>query len=204
MPILDNTHSDSDSYIFPIIAVVGLCGTGKSEVCNYLVEKNYTVIYFGGTVIHEVKKRGLAVNPDNERFVREDLRKQYGMAAMAHINLPIIYQLLAEGKSVAIDGLYSTAELEILRANLGNQLQLLAIHSPKQLRYERLGKRLIRPMTVQQINDRDQLELLHLDKAIPIVLADAHIVNDRDKAYLYAQLNQTFQYVCNWHIPYTV
>ncbi len=38
----------------------------------------------------EVKRRGLELNEQNERSVREDLRKQYGMAAYAILNLPRI------------------------------------------------------------------------------------------------------------------
>ncbi len=184
------------AHTLPIIALVGLCGTGKSEACVYLAAQGYTLIYFGGTVVEEVQRRSLSVNPENERLVREELRKTYGMAAIAHINLPKIKQLLSEGKAVAIDGLYSMGELDILRGELNKRLQLLAIHAPKNLRYQRLQNRAIRPMTAQQVNDRDILEVLHLDKAGPIALADAHIVNDGSKSYLYAQLSKNFEQLC--------
>ncbi|MEY3996801.1 MAG: hypothetical protein RL344_1144 [Pseudomonadota bacterium] len=183
-------------YSLPIIALVGLCGTGKSEACAYLAAQGYTLIYFGGTVVEEVQRRGLSVNPENERLVREELRKTYGMAAMAHINLPKINTLLSEGKAIAIDGLYSMCELDMLRSELNERLQLLAIHAPKNLRYQRLKNRSIRPMTAQQVNERDTLEVLHLDKAGPIALADAHIVNDGDKNDLYVQLSKRFEELC--------
>jgi dephospho-CoA kinase len=186
-------NNDMSVNSLPIIALVGLCGTGKSEACTYLASNGYTLIYFGGTVIEEVKRRGLVVNPENERLVREELRNTYGMAAMAHINLPKINQLLSEGKAVAIDGLYSMGELDVLQAKFGKRLQLLAIHAPKYLRYQRLSTRPIRSMTYQQVDERDKLEVLHLDKAGPIALADAHIINDSDKDNLSIQLDRNLK-----------
>jgi dephospho-CoA kinase len=176
----------------PIIALVGLCGTGKSEACAFLESQGYTVIYFGGTVVGEVQRRGMDVNPANEKLVREELRATHGMAAMAHINLPKIQTLLAEGKDVAIDGLYSMGELEVLRSELGARLKLLAIHAPKALRYERLGKRAVRAMTPQQVDERDLFEVKNLDKAAPIALADAHVVNDGDRADLLVKLARAY------------
>jgi dephospho-CoA kinase len=176
----------------PIIALVGLCGTGKSEACAYLELHGYTLIYFGGTVVSEVQRRGLVVNPDNEKQVREELRATYGMAAMAHINLPTIEGLLAQGDAVAIDGLYSMGELNVLRSKFGDTLKLLAIHAPKALRYQRLSSRPVRPMTALQVDERDLFEVRNLDKAAPIALADAHIVNDGDKAQLQAALTKNF------------
>lgn len=180
----------------PIIALVGLCGTGKSEACAFLESQGYTVIYFGGTVVNEVVRRGLPVNPSNEKFVREALRASHGMAAMAHINLPKIQALLQEGHMVAIDGLYSMGELEVLRAKWGTALRLLAIHAPKHLRYQRLGQRTVRPMTAQQVDERDLFEVQNLDKAAPIALADVHVVNDEDKAVLLSRLEAAHRELC--------
>ena len=179
-------------YQSPIIALVGLCGTGKSEACAYLEGLGFEVVYFGGTVVNEVKRRGMVVNPANEKAVREELRATHGMAAMAHINLPHIQSLLAAGKQVAIDGLYSLGELEVLRGAWGSRLKLLAIHAPKSLRYERLANRPVRPMTAQQVDERDTFEVKNLDKAGPIALADAHIINDTDRQTLLANLARVF------------
>ena len=55
-----------------VLAVVGLAGTGKSEVVRLITEKQaFTVVYFGGVVLEEVERRGLEVNQTNERTVRE-------------------------------------------------------------------------------------------------------------------------------------
>ena len=66
-----------------IIAVIGMCGSGKSEAVKYFEQNGYIKVYFGEVVIEELKRRGLEINEKNERLVREDLRKEYGMGVMA-------------------------------------------------------------------------------------------------------------------------
>ena len=161
----------------PVIALVGLAGSGKSEAGKVLQALGYTVVYFGGAVLEEVRRRGLEVNADNERLVREDLRRQHGMAAMAILKLPDVERLLGQGAKVAVDGLYSFAEYEMLREHLGARLKLIAVHTPKALRYERLAARPVRPLTPEQVDQRDFFEIKNLDKGGPIAIADVHLIN---------------------------
>ena len=99
-----------------ILAIVGMPGAGKSTLTAYVAEKyGYEVIYFGGLVVGEVKNRGLDVTQDNENTVRQDLRAEHGMAAMAVLSIPKIKHALETGKTVLIDGLYSMEELELLQ-----------------------------------------------------------------------------------------
>ena len=51
-----------------LIAIVGMSGSGKSVASDYLEEKGFEKIYFGGVVLEEIKKRGLEVNPENEKL----------------------------------------------------------------------------------------------------------------------------------------
>ena len=76
-----------------IIAIVGMCGSGKSVASDILVDMGYEKIYFGGVTMDKLKEEGLEVTPDNERTMRERLRKQYGMGAYATILLPKIKEL---------------------------------------------------------------------------------------------------------------
>jgi dephospho-CoA kinase len=176
-----------------VIALVGLAGSGKSEAGKVLESLGYTLVYFGGAVMEELARRGLDVTPENERFVREDLRRLHGMAAMAILKLPQIQALRAAGKKVAIDGLYSFAEYEMLKSKLGNALVLLAIHTPRELRYDRLGNRPVRPLTREQVDQRDFFEIKNLDKGGPIAIADAHVINDSDPVRLQEQVRVALQ-----------
>jgi dephospho-CoA kinase len=173
-----------------IIALVGLAGSGKSEAGKVLSDMGYTIVYFGGAVLEELARRGLALTPENERFVREDLRRLHGMAAMAILKLPQIQALRDAGKRVAIDGLYSFAEYELLKTRLGDALQVLAIHAPKALRVARLAGRPVRPLTVEEVDQRDFFEIKNLDKGGPIAIADAHVLNDSDEPTLQKRVAQ--------------
>jgi len=161
-----------------IISLVGMCGTGKSEVANLVIRKTqYELIYFGGVVLEEVRARGLDITPANERFVRESLRTEHGMAAMAKLSVPHIDAALKLG-GVVVDGLYSYPEYEMLKSRYGSQFYLVAVHSNKEIRYKRLCARPIRPLTPKQVDERDISELLHLDKGGPIAIADYHVLNN--------------------------
>lgn len=167
-----------------ILAIVGLAGTGKSTAIDAVTDR-YRVpsVYFGGEVLAEVTRRGLPSGPEGEREVRESLRSDHGMAAIAHLALPAIRSALAEPiPFLLVDGIYSWAEVELLRAELPNRLVLLAVHAPRALREQRLVNRPVRPITAEQLQTRDEAEIRALDKATPIVLADFHVVNDGDRA----------------------
>ena len=91
-----------------------------------------------------------------------------------------------------IDGLYSFAEYEHLTEERGLDVFAVAVHSARRVRYERLGRREVRPLTPAEVDERDDKEVRHLDKAPPIVLADAHVVNDGSEAELYAAVDALF------------
>ncbi len=174
-----------------VIATVGMCGTGKSVVTNYLAAKHgYHIVYFGGIVLEEIKVRGLEINADNERAIREELRRDGGMAVMATRSLPRIHAHLDRGENVVIDGLYSYSEYVVLRHDLGGLLTVIAVHASKPLRYERMGKRPVRPLSPDQVDRRDLQEIRHLEKSDPIVLADEHLVNNAGLDQLHVQVEQ--------------
>jgi dephospho-CoA kinase len=171
-----------------IIAVIGMCGSGKSEAVKFFVEHEYKRVYFGGVVINEVKRLGLEVNEHNERQTRENLRKEFGMGAMAVKSIPVIEELIKES-NVVIESLYSWQEFKIINDKFGNSFKLLAVYATKALRYERLLKRHIRPLTNDESLSRDISEIEKLDKGGPIAFADFTVLNDGSLEELNQQLN---------------
>jgi dephospho-CoA kinase len=161
-----------------IIATVGMCGSGKSVAGERLERLGFAKVYFGGLTIEEVKRRGLEVNEQNERAVREELRRTHGMGAFARISLPKIESLLAAGKRVLIDGLYSFSEYKILKEKYGGDLLVIAVFTPRALRYGRLAVREVRPLTAAEAVSRDTSEIENIEKGGPIALADYTILND--------------------------
>lgn len=160
-----------------IIAVIGMCGSGKSEAVKYFENSGYRKVYFGEVVIEELKSRGLEINEKNERFVREDLRKEFGMGVMAIKSIDKIKNYLKDS-NVVVESLYSWEEYKILSREFGESFKLLNIFTTKSLRYERLKNRLFRPLTFEEAVSRDFGEIEKLDKGGPIAFADFTVFND--------------------------
>jgi len=160
-----------------IIAIVGMCGVGKSVASDLLEEKGYKKIYFGGVTMEKLKEQGLEITPENEKKMREGLRQEYGMAAYAILLLPKI-QEYAKAGNVVLDGLYSWEELVVLREELKKNLTVIAIVADKKIRYQRLASRPVRPFTEEEAKNRDLSEILNLSKAGPIAYADYYLENN--------------------------
>lgn len=160
-----------------IVAVVGMCGSGKSVATEVFTDAGWEKVYFGGITMEELENRGLEKNEKNEKMVREELRAQYGLAAYAVKLLPRI-QKLAEQGNVVLDGLYSWSEYTYLKEHLGDTLKVLAIVTDRGLRYSRLANRTIRPLTEQEATSRDYSEIENLEKGGPISIADRFVTNN--------------------------
>lgn len=160
-----------------LVAIVGMSGSGKSIATDYLEKKGWEKIYFGGVVLDELKKANMEITPDNEKYMREKLRSDYGMAAMAIVLLPKIKESYAK-KDTVLDGLYSWDEFLVLKEAFGNDLKMIAVVNDKKLRYERVSKRKIRPFNSEDIVKRDVSEIENLAKGGPIAYADYFIFNN--------------------------
>ena len=97
-----------------VVAIVGMAGSGKSEVARAFERNGFTRVRFGDITDEEIQKHGLPLNEDNERYIRETLRKEHGMAAYAELNLPRIDTAL-KTSNVVVDGLYSWEEYKFLK-----------------------------------------------------------------------------------------
>ena len=160
-----------------VVSIVGMAGSGKSEVAKVFEEHGYKRVRFGGITDEEVKKRGLALNEENERLVRQQLRKEHGMAAYAKLNLPKIEALL-KSSDVVVDGLYSWEEYTLLKSKYGADFHVVAVYASPETRYERLGKRQVRPLTSAEAASRDVAEIENTNKGGPIAMAGFTIMNE--------------------------
>ena len=170
-----------------VVAIVGMCGSGKSVLSEALEKKGYKKVYFGGVTMDKLCESGLEVNPENEKMMREKLRKELGMGAFAKILLPKIKKL-ANDNDVVLDGLYSWDELKIIKNEL--DIITIAIIADKNLRYERLKKREVRPLTEEEAKNRDISEIENIAKAGPIAYADYYILNNGTINDVYNRLNE--------------
>jgi dephospho-CoA kinase len=173
-----------------VVAIVGMTGSGKSEVSRRFRKGGYAVVRFGDITDEEVKKLGLELNEENERQAREFLREQYGMAAYAELNLPRI-QAALQKSSVVLDGLYSWEEYLFLKERFGRDFVVVAVWSSPETRYARLRGRRVRPLTSQEAAGRDRAEIENLNKGGPIAMADFTILNDSSLDELERQVERT-------------
>lgn len=159
-----------------LYAIVGMCGSGKSIASDYLVSKGFNKVYFGGVTMDKLKEANLEVNPENEKMMREKLRNELGMGAFAIVLLPKIKECVNNGNTV-LDGVYSYDEVKILKENFP-ELKIIAIVCDKDIRYDRLSIREVRPLTNEEASARDVAEVENIAKAPPIAMADYYILNN--------------------------
>ena len=169
-----------------VIAVVGMCGSGKSELTRMLREDGFDSIHFGDVTMNEMKRRGLPICESNERAIREEVRARYGLGAYAILLLPDILDK-AEKAPLVLDGLYSWSEYKILKEKLGNLLEVWAIVTNASVRKQRLANRAVRPLTAEEVDRRDAAEIENLEKGGPIAAADRFLVNNGTIEELKAQ-----------------
>jgi dephospho-CoA kinase len=160
-----------------VVSIVGMAGSGKSEVARVFARNGFKKVRFGDITDEEIKERGLELNEENERYVRQQLRKEHGMAAYAKLNLPKIDALL-KSSDVVVDGLYSWEEYILLKSRYGDGFHVVAVWASPKTRHNRLGKRQIRPLTVKEAAGRDIAELENTNKGGPIAMADFTIINE--------------------------
>ena len=160
-----------------VVALVGMAGSGKSEVSKVFENSGYQRVRFGDVTDEEVARRGLKLNEANEKLVRESLRVEHGKAVYAKLSMPKIDSFL-KSSHVIVDGLYSWEECLVLREKYPGNLILVLVHSSPDTRYGRLAERPIRPLTRQEAIGRDAAEIENINKGGPIAMADFVIIND--------------------------
>ena len=178
-----------------LIAIVGMSGSGKSVATTYLEDQGYKKIYFGGVICNTLKEKGIEVTPDNEKKLREDLRKEHGMGVVAKILLPEIEEAYSMGDTV-LDGLYSWDEYLILKDKF-KDLKLICICTDKKIRYNRVSKRKVRPLNHEEIIKRDVAEIENSAKGGPIAFADYYILNNGELNSFYKRLEEILESIDN-------
>ncbi len=160
-----------------VVSIVGMTGGGKSEVAKIFEENGFIRIRFGDITDEEIRKRGLELNEENERYIRELLRKECGMSAYAILNLSRI-DLARKQSAVVIDGLYSWEEYTFLKTHYGEDFYVVAVWASPKTRYARLTDRSNRRLTLEEATNRDRAEVENINKGGPIAMADFTIINE--------------------------
>lgn len=178
-----------------IVAFVGLTGSGKSTAVDYLTEKGYPKVYFGGIILDEVKRRGLEPTQENEQPVREELREQEGKDFVVRRIVKQIHDLIGAGQHrIVADGLYTWTEYKVLKQEFPGELTVIAVVTPKHLRKRRMSDRPVRPLNSNEVDQRDWAEIENIEKGGPIAIADYFIHNEGDLEHLQKQIDEALEH----------
>jgi dephospho-CoA kinase len=179
-----------------IVAFVGLAGSGKSSAVEYLTEKGVPKIYFGGIIYRAMEEAGIEVTWESQQNFREEIRQREGKDFVVKRAVNEVRDLIAAGQHrVVLDGLYTWSEYKILKHEFPGEMTVIAIVTPKHLRKARMAKRPERPMTAQEVDERDWTEIENLEKGGPIAIADYFVHNDKDLDWLHTQLDEVLRHV---------
>lgn len=177
-----------------ILAFVGLTGSGKSSAVEYLTAKGFPRVYFGGVVLDAMTEAGLEHTQENEKPFREELRAREGKDFVVNRIIQQIRNLSEAGqKRIVADGLYTWTEYKTLKSAFPGELTVVAVVTPRQLRYRRLSQRPVRPLTPAEAKDRDWAEIENLEKGGPIAIADYYVDNSSDLDALHAQIDRILE-----------
>lgn len=138
----------------------GHSGSGKTTAINVLESVHGCCrVYLGEFVLEEVRKRGLPETRESERSVRKAVRQAEGVAAFVDRAADQIHALLAEGRVVLVDAVFTREEWDALQMIVGSEdLRLIFIECPVELRVARLGERSSRPFNSAELAARDHHE----------------------------------------------
>ena len=177
-----------------IIAFVGLAGSGKSTAVEYFTKKGYPKVYFGGVIYQAMADAGIERTAAVEQKFREDIREKEGKDFVANKIIEQIQHLASSGQHrIIADGLYTWTEFKVLKKAFPGELTLVAIVTPRSLRYHRLSQRAERPYTATEAHERDITEIEHLEKGGPIAIADHYVLNEGSVEEFDAKLSTLLQ-----------
>lgn len=179
-----------------IIAFVSLAGGGKSSATEYLTKNKIPKVYAGGFIVQGVIDQGLEPTQENEKKYREEMRAKHGQDIFIKMSIDEMERLIEAGqRRIVFDGLYSWTEYKTLKHAFPGELTIVAVVTPKHMRYQRMAKRQYRPLQPHEVDQRDWAEIENIEKGGPIAIADFFIHNDSDLDNLHRQIDQVLEQI---------
>lgn len=164
-----------------VIGFTGMPGAGKSEAVAVAQQRGVPVVRMGDLVWEEVERRGLPRSAEHVGPVANAMRQEQGADVWARRTVDVVRRLHGDAAVVLVDGIRSMQEVDHLRAELGADFVLVAIHTDQAERFERMTRRARAddPAAATGHQARDQREM-EWGIARTIALADEMVVNDGD------------------------
>ncbi len=175
-----------------VIGVVGMPGAGKAEVSRTAAGLSFQLVVMGDIVREETEKTGLDPTPENIGHVMLELREREGPQVVARRCIPKIQ--VSPSRAVIVDGLRSSAEVQVLRETFPG-FRVLCVHASPETRFRRLfGRgRSDDPANWAVFEERDEREL-SVGIGSVIALADFLIVNEGTKKQLKTKVTRFLEH----------
>ena len=159
-----------------LVILTGMPGSGKSEVADAFHNAGFPVIVMGDVIRKEVERRGMDVNPKNNKLVMLELRKLDGPGAVAKHCLESLRN--SDSKVVVIEGCRSLAEVDVFD-DYAEDVCIVCVHTSPKTRFSRLQKRGRKddPQDWATFRERDLREV-SVGLGAVIALSDIVVVNE--------------------------
>ncbi len=172
-----------------VLAFIGAPAAGKTEAAAVARELGIPVVVMGDVIREELKRQGIPLNDANAGRIATELRRQYGMDAIAKRCIPYIER--AGSEVVVVDGIRGMAEVEAFKAQFGTDFLMVAIHAPLSLRYNRIKRRgrSDDTLSLEEFKRREEREM---GWGMGEALKNAQVVirNEGSLSYFRAQVRQ--------------
>ncbi len=175
-----------------VLILTGLPGCGKTTASDFFRKNKIPVFRMGDLTDQYLIRSGLPQTSDNEKKIRNDLRKLFGEDIYARETLELIGKNKVSKKIIVIEGMKSESELEYFKRKL-REIYIIYIKSRKEIRYKRLSERKIRPFTKTQAALRDKEEIISYSLENLIKKADFIVDNNLKIKDLNYTLNSILQ-----------
>ncbi len=163
-----------------IVLVVGMPGAGKEEFFRVAQEMGYGIVRMGDVVREHAARNGVPMDDRSIGGFASSERERFGPDVWAVRTVERLREMMgsgadekgASGKSArghgvehlgrfVIDGVRSMAEIDRFRAELGDDMVIVAIEADPEKRFQRLVKRgrSDAPRTYEEFLERDRREL---------------------------------------------
>ncbi len=144
-----------------VIGIVGLQGSGKTEVSKAIAQFDVPSVRMGDVVWGELRRRGQEITEANVARVANELRGREGMGAIAKRCVPLIEARGKGKRAVIVDGLRGVAEAEEFRRAFGDRFHLVAVKASERVRYSRVASRGREDdaATMERFKEKDRREL---------------------------------------------
>jgi len=120
-----------------IYGITGMPLAGKTLLAEILEEKGFSVLDMGDVVRIEMEKRKIDVENTGE-FVNS--MREHGMDAIAKLSTPYLEEIVDEREKIVITGMRSWDEKERFEEETDNEIEIIALWTPRQERKRRKKK----------------------------------------------------------------